>query len=240
VNSLSMSGLILAGGQGLRMGGVDKGLQLFKGKPLVQHAIERLQMQEGAPLSSLMIAANRNLSSYEAFGLPVWTDADAAFKHTQQEPVASQFAGPLAGMLSGLKHCTTDLMLTVPCDSPFFPLQLAQQLRAALLNQNVNMAVATTLEEDGVTQMQAVFCLMRASLRDSLLQFMNQGGRKLSAWAASQGAVEVPFEMAPSKVTEGRNNCSNLAFSNANSLEELRKLERAELTQSPHLSSTLN
>jgi molybdopterin-guanine dinucleotide biosynthesis protein A len=230
MNSISMSGLILAGGQGSRMGGQDKGLQLFKGKPLVMHAIERLQRQDGAPLSSLMISANRNLSSYQAFGLPVWTDGVKGFHNNLDEPSA----GPLAGMLTGLKNCTSDLLLTVPCDSPFFPLRLAQQLSKALLDQTVNMAVAATLEEDGTMLMQPVFCLMRTSLQDPLLQFMNQGGRKLGAWAASQSAVWVPFDGEPSNSslacqgTERKHLPPDHAFSNFNTLDELQKFEQAD------------
>jgi molybdopterin-guanine dinucleotide biosynthesis protein A len=235
MESLSMSGLILAGGQGSRMGGQDKGLQLFKGKPLVMHAIERLQRQDGAPLSSLVISANRNLSSYQAFGLPVWTDADAGLRHNLDE----SSEGPLVGMLTGLKHCTSDLLLTVPCDSPFFPLNLAQSLCAALLLHKVDMAVAATPKEDGVMHIQPVFCLMRAGLQSALWQFINQGGRKLGAWAASQSAVWVPFDGAPSnrslasQVSERHHFTSAHAFSNLNTLEELHKLELADLSHSP-------
>ena len=217
------------------MGGQDKGLQLFKGKPLVMHAIERLQRQDGAPLSSLVISANRNLSSYQAFGLPVWTDADAGLRHNLDE----SSEGPLVGMLTGLKHCTSDLLLTVPCDSPFFPLRLAQSLYEALLLHKVDMAVAATLEEDGAVHMQPVFCLMRAGLQNSLWQFINQGGRKLGAWAASQSAVMVNFggersnSSLASQVSERQHFTSAHAFSNVNTLEELHKLELADLSHSP-------
>jgi molybdopterin-guanine dinucleotide biosynthesis protein A len=102
----NITGCILAGGQGSRMGGVDKGLLMLQGQTLVQRAIERLQPQ----VNSLMVNANRHASQYAVFGIPVVADADHGFK------------GPLAGFLSGLQHCPTDWLVTVPCDSPFFPL----------------------------------------------------------------------------------------------------------------------
>ena len=137
MNDLSMTGLILAGGRGARMGGIDKGLQNFNGTPLTLHTLMRLQMQESEPLSEIMVVANRNLSAYESFGVQVWPDS------------TDGFAGPLAGFLTGLERCETDLLLTVPCDSPLFPLNLAQRLLDTLVSEEADIAVAAAREEDG-------------------------------------------------------------------------------------------
>ena len=111
-----ITGLVLAGGRGSRMGGVDKGLQSYHGVPLALHALLRLAPQVG----SAMINANRNLAAYESFGVPVWPDA------------LPDFAGPLAGFLAGLEHCETPYLVTLPCDSPLFPEDLVARLAQAL------------------------------------------------------------------------------------------------------------
>ena len=201
----TITGLILAGGRGARMGGIDKGLQNFNGTPLTLHTLMRLQMQEGAPLSEIMIVANRNLSAYESFGVQVWPDS------------TDGFAGPLAGFLTGLERCETSLLLTAPCDSPLFPLDLAQRLTAALTDDNADIAMAAAREEDGTVRLQPVFTLMRTSLLESLVKFMQAGGRKIDAWTAQHTTVVVPFdepEVDPH------------AFFNANTLEELHRLEK--------------
>jgi molybdopterin-guanine dinucleotide biosynthesis protein A len=201
----SITGLILAGGRGARMGGVDKGLQNFNGTPLTLHTLMRLQMQEGSPLTDIMIVANRNLSAYESLGVQVWPDS------------TDGFAGPLAGFLTGLERCETSLLLTVPCDSPLFPMDLAQRLTDALLSENADIAMAAAREEDGNIRPQPVFCLMRVSLLESLVKFMQSGGRKIDAWTAQHSMVLVPFdgpEIDPR------------AFFNANTLEELHHLEK--------------
>ena len=111
----AITGLILAGGRGSRMGGVDKGLQNFRGQSLAQQTLVRLQ-QQSLPPQDILINANRNLAAYQSLGVPVWPDS------------LDGFAGPLAGFLTGLEHCQTPLLLTVPCDSPLFPLDLVQRL----------------------------------------------------------------------------------------------------------------
>ena len=201
----SITGLILAGGRGARMGGIDKGLQNFNGTPLTLHTLMRLQMQEGAPLSDIMIVANRNLSAYESFGVQVWPDS------------TDGFAGPLAGFLTGLERCETSLLLTAPCDSPLFPFDLAQRLTDALNAEDAEIAVAAAREEDGNLRPQPVFTLMRTSLLESLVKFMQAGGRKIDAWTAQHKTVVVAFdgpEVDPH------------AFFNANTLEELHRLEK--------------
>ena len=206
MNDLSMTGLILAGGRGARMGGIDKGLQNFNGTPLTLHTLMRLQMQEAEPLSQIMVVANRNLSAYESFGVQVWPDS------------TDGFAGPLAGFLTGLERCETDLLLTVPCDSPLFPLNLAQRLLDTLMSQEADIAVAAAKEEDGTVRAQPVFCLMRVNLLESLVKFMQSGGRKIDAWSALHKTVLVPFDTA---------DVDPRAFFNANTLEELHRLEQS-------------
>ena len=205
MNDLSMTGLILAGGRGARMGGIDKGLQNFNGTPLTLHTLMRLQMQEAEPLSQIMVVANRNLSAYESFGVQVWPDS------------TDGFAGPLAGFLTGLERCETDLLLTVPCDSPLFPLNLAQRLLDTLVSEEADIAVAAAREEDGSVRAQPVFCLMRVNLLESLVKFMQSGGRKIDAWTALHKTVLVPFDSA---------DVDPRAFFNANTLEELHRLEQ--------------
>jgi molybdopterin-guanine dinucleotide biosynthesis protein A len=198
-----ITGLLLAGGRGSRMGGVDKGLQLFNGEPLALHAMRRLGPQVGR----LMINANRNLADYEAFGVPVWPDSLA------------DYAGPLAGFLTGLEHCTTPWLLTVPCDTPLFPTDLAARLAEAVVAGNAEIAIATApeaVEGDVVLRPQPVFCLLRADLRDSLQRYTAAGGRKVHAWTARHRTVHVPFNH-PGDAPD--------AFFNANTLAELHALE---------------
>ena len=207
MNDLSITGLILAGGRGARMGGIDKGLQNFNGTPLTLHTLMRLQMQDAVTLSEMMVVANRNLSAYESFGVQVWPDS------------TDGFAGPLAGFLTGLERCETDLLLTVPCDSPLFPLNLTQRLLDALIAEDAEIAVAAAKEEDGSVRAQPVFCLMRVSLLESLVKFMQTGGRKIDAWTAQHKTVLVPFDT---------DDVDPRAFFNANTLEELHRLEQSK------------
>jgi molybdenum cofactor guanylyltransferase len=190
-----ITGLILAGGRATRMGGVDKGLQNHQGVPLAMFTLLRLQPQVG----TVMINANRNLGAYEAMGVPVWPDAQA------------DYPGPLAGMLAGLEHCETGWLLTVPCDTPNFPDDLAARLARAAAEADADIAMAAT-REDGVLQVQPVFCLLKAGLMESLVSFMHGGQRKIDKWTAMHRCVEVVFDDAQ-------------AFFNANTAAELHKLQ---------------
>ena len=190
-----VTGLVLAGGRGSRMGGLDKGLQLHRGVPLALHAMLRLAPQVG----QVMINANRNLGAYESFGVPVWPDA------------LPDFAGPLAGFLAGLEHCETPWLVTVPCDTPDFPLDLVERLARFAEAEHAEIALAAC-PQDGVPRAQPVFCLMRASLLESLVRYTHGGGRKIDRWTAAQRAVEVPFD-------------DPRAFFNANTLAELQQLQ---------------
>lgn len=200
----SVTGIVLAGGRGSRMGGVDKGLQNFNGTPLALNALLRLQLQRDSVVGECMINANRNLGAYEAFGVPVWPDT------------IDGFAGPLAGFLTGLERCETAYLMTVPCDSPLFPLDLATRLGAALEEASADIAMAAATEEDGQVRPQPVFTLMRVELLESLIRFTQEGGRKIDAWTATHKTVLVPFNQPGD---------SPQAFANVNTLAELHALE---------------
>ncbi|HEV7915169.1 MAG TPA: molybdenum cofactor guanylyltransferase MobA [Albitalea sp.] len=193
-----ITGLILAGGRGSRMGGVDKGLQNHLGMPLAMHALLRL----GAQVGHLMVNANRNLGAYDAFGVPVWPDA------------LPDYPGPLAGFLAGLEHCETGHLVTVPCDTPKFPDDLVERLGDALASHDAEIAMAATQGADGI-QVQPVFCLMRATLMESLVIFTQSGQRKIDRWTAQHRCVEVLFD-------------DEQAFFNANTSDDLRQLQRRD------------
>lgn len=192
---MTVTGLILAGGRGSRMGGVDKGLQFFRGKPMVAQVIERLAPQ----VDKLAINANQNLDTYCNFGLPVWPDR------------MQDFPGPLAGLQTGLVHCDTPYLVTAPCDSPFLPMDLVARLRDALETEDADIAYAAT----GVAaskQTHPVFCLLKTSLLPSLTAYLQSGERRMGAWIGSLRAVEVDFT-------------DEAAFQNINTLDDLRKFE---------------
>ena len=168
-----VTGIVLAGGQGSRMGGVDKGLAPFRGKALVAHVIERLAPQ----VDELLVNANRNPEAYAAFGHRVIADEIPGF------------AGPLAGFERGLAHARGALVATVPCDSPFVPPDLVSRLRAALEAEGADIAVAKTGD-----QPHPVFCLMRRSVHASLAEFLASGQRKIDKWYAALRVTEVAFD----------------------------------------------
>ena len=170
---IEITGIVLAGGQGSRMGGVDKGLAPFRGKALVAHVIERLAPQ----VDELLVNANRNPEAYAAFGHRVIADEIPGF------------AGPLAGFERGLAHARGALVATVPCDSPFVPPDLVARLRAALEAQGADIAVAKTGD-----QPHPVFCLMRRSVHPSLAGFLASGQRKIDKWYAALRVTEVAFD----------------------------------------------
>lgn len=168
-----VTGIVLAGGQGRRMGGVDKGLQPLEGRPMVAWAIERLAPQ----VEAIVVNANQNLDAYRAFGYPVVSDA------------VGGFAGPLAGLHAGLQATRTALAVTVPCDSPFLPSDLVARLRSALEAGNAELAVAKTGD-----QPHPVFSLVQRRILPHLEAFLRSGGRKIDAWYASLEVVEVSFD----------------------------------------------
>jgi len=201
ITAHDITGVVLAGGRGARMGGADKGLQNFNGMPLALHTLMRLQMQVG----EVLINANRNLAAYESFGVSVWHDA------------LPDFAGPLAGFMTGLERCETSWLVTVPCDTPLFPLNLVERLADAAQAQDAEIAMVSAPEADGALRAQPVFCLMRRELLESLHHFTQAGGRKIDAWTAQHRTILVAFDTPEDDPR---------AFFNANTLDELRQLEQ--------------
>jgi molybdopterin-guanine dinucleotide biosynthesis protein A len=191
---MSITGVVLAGGLARRMGGMDKGLIEFLGKPMVAHVLNRLQPQ----VDEILINANRETERYSAFGYRVIADDIAGF------------AGPLAGLHKGMSVAQHPYVLTVPCDSPLLPLNLAERLMHGLLEHDADVAVAKT-----GSQAHPVFCLCRRSLLPNLEKYLRDGGRKIDAWYSSLEVVEVNFDDNPQ------------AFSNVNTPEELSSLEKA-------------
>jgi molybdenum cofactor guanylyltransferase len=189
---MKITGVVLAGGQGSRMGGVDKGLQEFRGRPMVAHALERL----GPQVDEILINANRNAEAYARFGYRVIADE------------IEGFAGPLAGFDSGLAHAAGELVVTVPCDSPFLPHDLVARLREGLQRDAADIAVAKTGD-----QVHPVFCLMRRGVHGSLRRFLASGQRKIDRWYPELNATLVAFDDEPG------------TFTNINTREELAGLE---------------
>jgi molybdenum cofactor guanylyltransferase len=168
-----VTGIVLAGGLGRRMGGVDKGLQALRGRAMVEWVLERLAPQ----VDEIVINANQNLEAYARFGRRVVADE------------VGGFAGPLAGLHAGLKAASQPLAVTVPCDSPFLPSDLVARLRAGLEQCGAELAVAKTGD-----QPHPVFALVRTSLRANLETFLAGGGRKIDAWYAPLAVAEVRFD----------------------------------------------
>jgi molybdopterin-guanine dinucleotide biosynthesis protein A len=195
MNSSQITGLILAGGRGTRMGTVDKGLQMFRDAPMALHVLMRLSPQVGY----IMINANQNIAPYEAFGVPVWQDD------------MQGYPGPLAGLQTGLIHCETDYLVTAPCDSPFLPKDLVERLADGLEQNNADIAVAVTGAGE-TRQAHPVFCLVKASLLPHLTLYLQEGGRKFDKWYSSLAVAEVHFD-------------DEDAFRNINTLDDLRKYE---------------
>lgn len=195
-----ITGLILAGGRGSRMGHVDKGLQLFRGQPMAAHVLARLAPQ----VAGVAINANQNLDTYATLGVPVWPDDLTGFE------------GPLAGLETGLRRCGTALLVTAPCDSPFLPTDLARRLLSALTAQDADLALAETEEADDSgalrIQPQPVFALVKAAALPHLSAYLAGGGRRMDGWYDRIKVVRVRFDDAS-------------AFRNINTLRELQQYE---------------
>ncbi len=190
----TITGLILAGGRGSRMGSVDKGLQVFRGRPMIAQVLERFAPQ----VDDVLVNANRNADQYASLGHRVIADA------------IEGFAGPLAGLHTGMTHTTSPLIVTAPCDSPFLPADLVARLRHGMDTAGAELAVAKTFD-----QPHPVFCLAHTSLAPHLYEFLASGQRKIDKWYASLKVVEVAFDD------------EEQAFSNINTLDELKSLEQS-------------
>ena len=173
IRSEPITGVVLAGGLGRRMGGADKGLQLLDGKPLVQWVVERLEPQ----VEQVLVNANRNIARYEALGYRVIPD-----------PLPG-FAGPLAGLQAALAYAPHPLVATVPCDAPFLPKDLIARLHTALVTSGADLAIASTLG-----QPQPVFCLCRRQLLPGLISFLASGQRQVTSWQRTVTATTVSFD----------------------------------------------
>lgn len=170
---MQLTAVILAGGRGTRMGGADKGLVEFQGLPMVAHILARIRPQA----HHLLINANRNLDQYQQYGVPVISDAN------------DQFDGPLAGIQAGLAHAPTEWLLSVPCDCPLLPADLAQRLCQAMIETGSQLAIARS-----ASGIHPVFCLMQRHLRTDLDAFLQSGQRRVSAWQTRHPHVYVDFE----------------------------------------------
>ena len=192
-----ITGVLLAGGRGTRMGHVNKGLQLFQEKPMALHVLDRLLPQ----VNQILINANENIIEYAQFGMVVCPD------------VTTGFLGPLAGIEAGLKQCQTPFLLSAPCDCPFIPDNLASLLSEGLFSADADIAIAKTQEEaQGKVYFQRhpVFSLMRTELIDDLSIFIANGGRKVDEWLNQRKTVEVLFT-------------DNTRFLNFNTLQDLQR-----------------
>jgi molybdenum cofactor guanylyltransferase len=196
-----ITGVVLAGGQGQRMGGVDKGWVLFRQQPLVAHVLRRLEPQVGA----VILNANRELTRYCTLGHPVVSD--------ERVDDTLPYAGPLAGVLAAMKSCTTPWMVTVPCDSPHLPSDLVSRMTEAVVQADTQPLLATAITSDSERhQIQPVFSLLNCSLNISLMAYLDGGGRSMHQWLQQEGALQVPFE-------------DSAAFANLNTMQELEELQ---------------
>jgi molybdenum cofactor guanylyltransferase len=187
-----VTAVVLAGGRGRRMGGVDKGLVLLGGRPLIEHVIDAVRPQ----VARVLISANRNRAAYERYGFPVVSDT------------VPDFAGPLAGLYTAWDLVQTPWVITVPCDTPAIPAQLAQRLLEAALREDAEVALA----HDG-QRSQPTFLLVSAALRDSVGAFLAGGGRKIDAWTSMHREIQVDFSDCPE------------TFVNINTPEQLRDMD---------------
>jgi molybdopterin-guanine dinucleotide biosynthesis protein A len=195
-----ITGLILAGGRAQRMGGIDKGLIPFLGKPLIESAIQRLRSQVGP----ILINANRNITKYASYSYPVIMDETL------------DFSGPLAGFAAGLKVCATPYLLTAPCDSPLLPTDLGIKLATEMARGDFQLVYASTKEADGKVWAQPVFCLLRSDLQEPLEAFLQKGDLKIDRWFKVLRSSSVVFDVAQ-------------VFANVNTPEELKRLEEASV-----------
>lgn len=196
ISTKDITGLILAGGCAQRMGGIDKGLIPFHGKPLIESAVAKLKPQ----VQTIVINANRNITKYATHGYSVIMDE------------TPDFSGPLARFSVGLKVCKTPYLLTSPCDSPLLPNNLAELLAAKMERGEFQLVYASSKEVDGKVWAQPVFCLMRSNLQDSLDQFLQKGDLKIDRWFKELHTSTVIFD-------------DPLIFANVNTPDELKKLE---------------
>lgn len=172
-----VTGVILAGGLARRMGGQDKGLIVYKRRPMLEYAIDAML----PVVDELLINANRNLDIYRNFGYPVLSDQNANFE------------GPLAGILTALRYThDQDVLLAMPCDSPLFKAEHLQQLLATLQHNNADCCAAFDGE-----RLHPVFLALRPGLAASLQAFLAGGQRKIDRWLEQQRFSLADFSAVP-------------------------------------------
>ncbi len=192
ISPRDITGVILAGGRGRRLGGADKGLVPLRGRPLVEYVIEALRPQ----VVPMLISANRNRETYAAYGIPVVVDT------------VDEYFGPLAGMLAAMRAATTEFILTVPCDSPAPPPDLAARLGAVVAQARTDVCVVSV-----GGRMQPVFALLRRACADRLQEYLASGGREVGEWMRREHAAVADFSDQAD------------AFANINTAAELQRLE---------------
>jgi len=195
-----ITAVILAGGKGRRLGGQDKGLVNYKGRPLIEHILHIIKPQ----VQAIMINANRNLERYAEYGFPVINDD------------LTNFQGPLAGFISAIKVVSTTHILTLPCDGPKIPPDYSQRLLSALETQNEETINNTIVVAHDGERMQPVHALIPTGLAASLEAFLEKGDRKIDLWYAQHPVVLADFSDIPD------------VFQNINTEEQRRKLEQDE------------
>ena len=188
----NITGIILAGGQARRMGGEDKGLIQLAQKPMIEYVLNAIESQ----VDDIIINANRNQTVYERYGYPVVADQ------------IEGYCGPLAGMASGLQAAKTPFVVTVPCDSPLIPDDLVQKLYSTLQDEDAEICTALS---NG--RLQPVFTVMKTEVLPSMLEFLNNGERKIDKWFEQHRLAIADFSEQPD------------TFININSVEELTALE---------------
>lgn len=187
-----ITGLVLAGGLGRRMGGQDKGLVTYQNKPLIEHVLAAF----GPQVSALQISANRNIKRYQQYGYPVWTDD---VQHI------ADFSGPLVGIATGLQHCQTDWLACVPCDAVSLPANLVARLYDAARQHATPLAIV----HDG-NRTQPLYAVIHRQLLPKLVAYLQADNQKVMAWMDDHQALQVDFSD------------QQAAFRNINRTEELR------------------
>lgn len=190
---MQITGLILAGGRSSRMNGKDKGLMPLIDRPMIEYVIERLKPQ----VSQIVISANRHIQQYQAFGYDVLVDD------------YDDFRGPLAGMAKGLSHSNSNYLLTVPCDGPLLPIDLAQRMLSCTLEHKAPAVIVF----DGRYR-QPTYNLIHKDLLPELNQSLKKNEHKLGKWLMDHGAINLDFSDQPS------------AFINVNTPDDLKQLTK--------------
>lgn len=194
--ALSITAVILAAGGGRRMGGEDKGLLVLNKRPLIAHVLERIAPQ----CSEILLNINRNQAAYAAFGYPLIEDTIPGG------------VGPLAGLLSALEHSQSDFVLSVPCDTPQLPVDLASRLF-----ENIQKSGADVCTVSDGDRLHPVIMLVRRSMRDNLRRYLEGGGRKVHDWLYRNRHSIADFSEQPA------------AFININTPEQLHAQEKKPL-----------